>query len=299
MDSVFTRIIFSLLVGSLIACGSGGSRAPVEDRYANRSSSSSSGYTVQQGDTLYSIAFRYGLDFRKVAAANGIPAPYTIFPGQKIVLREAVPEPVVQVDPAPAAAARPPAVNRPTPILHTPAPTPSPAATQATAKPPSPVGPAVQKPRPVIAASPPDTAASTRKVTATTSTPVPAVGGPVRAWRWPTSGPIMRGYSTTLHKGIDIGGKRGDAIHAVADGTVVYSGTGIVGFGELLIVKHNDTYLSAYGHNDRLLVSENDVVRAGQKIAEKGSSGTDTVKLHFEIRKEGKPVDPQKLLPRR
>ena len=86
---------------------------------------------------------------------------------------------------------------------------------------------------------------------------------------------------------------------AVAAGKVVYAGTGIVGFGELLIVKHNDVYLSAYGHNDRLLVAEDDVVKAGQTIAEKGSSGTDRVKLHFEIRKEGKPVDPQRFLPRR
>ena len=108
---------------------------------------------------------------------------------------------------------------------------------------------------------------------------------------------MSRGYSSTLHKGIDISGKRGDAIYAVAAGRVVYAGTGIVGYGELLIVKHNDVYLSAYGHNQRLLVSEGAQIAAGQKIAEKGSSGTDRVKLHFEIRKEGKPVDPQKLLP--
>ena len=119
------------------------------------------------------------------------------------------------------------------------------------------------------------------------------------AWRWPTSGRVIRGYSSSVHKGIDISGKRGDPIQAVAAGKVVYAGTGIVGFGELLIVKHNEIYLSAYGHNDRLLVAEGDTVRAGQKIAEKGSSGTDTVKLHFEIRREGKPVDPQRLLPRR
>ena len=119
------------------------------------------------------------------------------------------------------------------------------------------------------------------------------------AWRWPTSGRVMRGYSPNVHKGIDIAGKRGDDVRAAAAGVVVYAGTGIVGFGELLIVKHNDIYLSAYGHNDRLLVAEGETVRAGQVIAEKGSSGTDTVKLHFEIRREGKPVDPQRLLPRR
>ncbi len=110
---------------------------------------------------------------------------------------------------------------------------------------------------------------------------------------------MSRGYSGSVHKGIDIGGQRGDPVKAVATGKVVYAGTGIVGFGELLIVKHNELYLSAYGHNDRLLVSEGEVVQAGQKIAEKGSTGTDAVKLHFEIRKEGKPVDPRRLLPKR
>lgn len=122
---------------------------------------------------------------------------------------------------------------------------------------------------------------------------------PVTAWRWPAAGPVTRGYSTTVHKGIDIGGQRGDPVVAVAAGDVVYAGTGIVGFGELLIIKHDDVYLSAYGHNDRLLVAEGDRVSAGQQIAEKGSSGTDTVKLHFEIRQEGRPIDPLRLLPPR
>ena len=98
---------------------------------------------------------------------------------------------------------------------------------------------------------------------------------------------------------MDIGGKRGDPIVAVAAGQVVYAGTGIVGLGELIIIKHNELYLSAYGHNDRLLVREGDAVKAGQKIATKGSSGTDSVRLHFEIRKAGKPIAPLSLLPRR
>jgi lipoprotein NlpD len=278
MDSVLTRIIYSLLACALVACG-GNSRAPVEDRYA--SSKAPSGYTVQRGDTLYSIAFRYGLDSRKVAAANGIAAPYTIFPGQKIALREAAVAPVVQVDPPPAVV-KSPAVKRPTPVR------PAPSTGTSTA----PVAP------PATTKSPATTARAPAP-RSTSNGPPAAVGGPVRAWRWPTSGRVTRRYSSSVHKGIDIGGKRGDGIHAVAAGTVVYAGTGIVGFGELLIIKHNETYLSAYGHNSRLLVTENSTVRAGQKIAEKGSSGTDTVKLHFEIRKEGKPVDPLKLLPRR
>ncbi len=121
----------------------------------------------------------------------------------------------------------------------------------------------------------------------------------VIAWQWPTSGSVIRGYSESLHKGVDVGGARGDAVTAAAAGKVVYAGSGIAGLGELLILKHNDVYLSAYGHNDALLVSEGDSVAVGQVIARKGSSGTDAVKLHFEIRQEGKPVDPQRLLPSR
>ncbi|MFB3080047.1 MAG: peptidoglycan DD-metalloendopeptidase family protein, partial [Lysobacterales bacterium] len=124
-------------------------------------------------------------------------------------------------------------------------------------------------------------------------------GKPVGKWRWPTEGKIVRGYSGTVHKGVDIDGKAGDAVRAVAAGKVVYAGSGIVGYGNLLIVKHNDLYLSAYGHNRSLLVQEGESVAVGQRIAEKGSSATNAVKLHFEIRREGKPVDPVTLLPSR
>ena len=110
---------------------------------------------------------------------------------------------------------------------------------------------------------------------------------------------MVRKYSGTVHKGVDIDGKAGDAVLATATGKVVYAGSGIVGYGKLLIVKHNEVYLSAYGHNRSLKVSEGDRVQAGQQIAEKGSSATNTVKLHFEIRRGGEPIDPLKLLPRR
>jgi lipoprotein NlpD len=240
----------------------------VEDRNSYGAAASQS-YTVQRGDTLYSIAFRYGLDYRKVAAANRIPAPYTIYPGQRLALREAA-------LPAPAPVPPPKSGSSSAAVRSG-----SGAGTVAV-KPPAP------KPQPVTKPS----SSAVKKST-------PYTGSAVSAWRWPTPGPVIRGYSSTVHKGIDIGGKRGDPINAVAAGKVVYAGTGIVGFGELLIVKHNEVYLSAYGHNDRLLVAEGDTVKAGQRIAEKGSTGTDRVKLHFEIRKEGKPVDPQRLLPRR
>jgi lipoprotein NlpD len=260
---LLVRVLLSLVMCTLVACG-GNTRAPVEDRHS-RSQSSSSAYQVQRGDTLYSIAFRYGLDYRKVAAANRIPAPYTIYPGQKIYLKEAA---VVPASKTPA--------SRPVPA-------------KVAAKPAAPVP--ASKPATV-------TKPSSATVKKKQSSGVYA-GRAVSAWRWPSSGRVIRGYSSSVHKGIDISGKRGDPVKAVAAGKVVYAGTGIVGFGELLIVKHNEVYLSAYGHNDRLLVAEGDTVAAGQKIAEKGSSGTDTVKLHFEIRKEGKPIDPQRLLPRR
>jgi lipoprotein NlpD len=286
---VLTRICLSLVLSGLVGCG-GNPRAPVEERFAQ---SQHPAHTVLQGDTLYSIAFRYGLDYRKVAAANRIDTSYRIYPGQRIVLKEAE---LTQAVPAPAALP----TQRSSPA-YTPAPaSPGPVATGSITTTPA--------PSPIITTKPPSVESSKPALPAVKPVPPAApspaatdtfVGGKVGTWRWPASGPVTRGYSGSVHKGIDIGGARGDPVVAVAAGKVVYAGTGIVGFGELLIIKHNEVYLSAYGHNDRLLVSEGEVVKAGQTIAEKGSSGTDTVKLHFEIRKEGKPVDPQRLLPRR
>jgi lipoprotein NlpD len=240
----------------------------VEDRHGGTSGSSGSSYTVQRGDTLYSIAFRYGLDYRKLGAANSIPAPYTIYPGQRLQLKEAA-VPVTASRKAQTKTSTVPSTTKP---ASTPAPKPAPVTT--------------------VSSKPVTKPSSTNSAAASAT-------GPVSSWRWPSNGTVLRKYSSTVHKGIDIGGKRGDPVVAVAGGEVVYAGTGIVGLGELLIVKHNNVYLSAYGHNDRLLVSEGDPVKAGQKIALKGSSGTDAVRLHFEIRKEGKPIDPLRLLPRR
>jgi lipoprotein NlpD len=324
-------------------------------------------YVVQRGDTLYSIAFRYGLDYRKVAQVNSIADPYTIYPGQNIYLWQVMPSPAGAVPtpdpPGPVAATAPgpatPAASTSSPVVVTAVPGIAAAPVSQVAMPPTPVyrtppvtsgvyhpesapvqapvietpaintGPAPVNAGPAAAVSPaaaptttstqtqsqvpdqamPGTTPEPTLARAPTPAPTPAAppaparaptpGGKVTAWRWPSSGSITRGYSSSVHKGIDIGGNRGEPIYAVADGTVVYAGTGIVGFGELVIIKHNDIYISAYGHNDRLLVKENDVVGVGQVIAEKGSSGTDTVKLHFEIRKEGKPIDPLKLLPGR
>lgn len=120
-------------------------------------------------------------------------------------------------------------------------------------------------------------------------------------WRWPAKGPVIKGFSVhgKVNKGVDFAGRKGASVYAAADGKVVYSGPGIVGYGNLIILKHNDSYLSAYAHNSRLLAKEGLRVRSGQKIAEIGSTGTNRNMLHFEIRKQGNPVDPLRYLPRR
>jgi lipoprotein NlpD len=258
-DILLKCVRYSLLCFFLVACGGERYRAPVEDRRA-QIKPAPPGYSVQRGDTLFSIAWRYGLDFRTVAANNTIPSPYTIYPGQKIYLSQKAPAP-----------AKKPVASVPDKKAL-----------------PRPQSPTRTKPATVVKASPPP---SSKPASPKVS------NAAVTRWLWPTAGRITRGYSSTVHKGIDIDGKLGDPINAVAAGSVVYAGTGIVGYGELLIIKHNEVYLSAYGHNDRLLVAEGDMVKAGQRIATKGSSGTDKVKLHFEIRKEGKPIDPKRLLP--
>jgi lipoprotein NlpD len=133
-------------------------------------------------------------------------------------------------------------------------------------------------------------------VTPIISTPRSAAG-----WGWPSRGAVIGRFSSngSLNKGIDIAGELGEPVLAASDGSVVYAGSGLRGYGELVIIKHSDTYVSAYGHNRRLLVREGQQVKVGQSIAEMGSTGTDRVKLHFEIRRQGKPVDPLQYLPRR
>jgi lipoprotein NlpD len=122
------------------------------------------------------------------------------------------------------------------------------------------------------------------------------------AWQWPVTGSVIRRFSVSgavVNKGLDIAGRQGDPVLAAASGKVVYSGPGMIGYGNLIIIKHDDTVLSAYAHNSKLLVSEGETVKAGQRIAEIGSSGTTRHQLHFEIRRNGKPVDPLLYLPKR
>lgn len=266
------RAVAVLLCLLLAACA-GESRAPVESRHGEvKTRGKPERHMVARGETLYSIAWRYGIDYRDLAGINGITAPYTIYPGQALQLRGT---------PKPAARSAPETASRSAPAPAAPVP----AAPE----------PALKEPAGAPAAAP-VTKSSSARVTNTAS---PEPNARVSSWQWPTSGKVVRKFSGTVHKGIDIDGRAGDAVKATAAGKVVYAGSGIVGYGKLLIIKHNNVYLSAYGHNRKLLVSEGQLVKPGQRIAEKGSSATNSVKLHFEIRREGNPVDPLKLLPRR
>jgi lipoprotein NlpD len=148
--------------------------------------------------------------------------------------------------------------------------------------------------------------ASTPAAATPTSRPVASVvvGGDTAStggltWIWPVSGPVLASFDGVRNKGLDLGGTAGEPVLAAADGRVVYAGSGLRGYGNLIIIKHNNTYLTAYAHNRALMVKEDQVVKRGQKIAEMGNSDADRVKLHFEVRRQGKPVNPVQYLPKR
>ena len=150
---------------------------------------------------------------------------------------------------------------------------------------------------------PPEGSVVKPPVVATPVTPTPPVPSATPdediAWMWPSSGTLISGYDDVKSKGLKIGGKLGDPVYASADGRVVYAGSAVRGYGNLVILKHNETYLTAYAHNQTLLVKEDQTVRKGQRIADMGSSDSERVMLHFEVRRNGKPVDPAKYLPGR
>lgn len=273
----------ALLLLALLLAGCFGGGEPV--RQAPRPSAPARSepariHIVQSGDTLYAIARRYGVDFRELARWNRIGPPYTIYPKQRL-----------QVSSGGTVAASPPASTRP-PARPTPRPTSRPAARPA----PTPSRPA-QPPAPAASpAAPPASGSPAQPPAARPPAASPAAAG--GSWRWPTEGSVIRNYSANDpgRQGIKIAGEAGQPVRAARDGQVVYSGAGLVGYGELVIVKHAGGYLTAYGHNRRRLVSEGEQVKAGQPIAELGRTGTDREMLHFEIRVGGKPVDPLPLL---
>ncbi|HVJ60497.1 MAG TPA: peptidoglycan DD-metalloendopeptidase family protein [Burkholderiaceae bacterium] len=236
-------------------------------------------YVVQRGDTLYSIALAFQQDFRDVARWNNLDDPTRLQVGQ--ALRVAPPQNEVAgaAVAAPVTGSRGPEA-RPldgAPLASAPATAASPA------RPPdaAPAAPAAGAAAPTLV--PPDV------------TPASSPFG----WAWPASGAVVESFDATRTKGIGIGGKEGDPVNAAADGTVVYSGATLRGYGNLIIVKHDDEFISAYAHNRQILVKQGQAVKRGQRIAELGKTDADKPKLHFEIRRGGKPVDPQLYLPRR
>ena len=228
-------------------------------------------YTVKAGDTVIRIGLESGQNWRDVVRWNNLENPNIIEVGQ--VLRV-----------VPPAAENPQVVTRPVT---------SGSATGSTAAVPAQAASAA-RPAPTPAAAPAPASAS--PATAAASTPV-ANGDEDVVWIWPAQGTLLAGFDEAKNKGVDISGKPGDAVMASADGRVVYAGAGLRGYGNLIILKHNNTFLTAYAHNQTLLVKEDQSVKKGQKIAEMGNSDADRVKLHFEIRRQGKPVDPAKYLP--
>ncbi len=226
-------------------------------------------YTVRPGDTLVRIALDHGQNWRDVARWNRLDNPNLIEVGQ--VLRVAPPDASAVAMTAPAATP-----NAPAGAGVEVRPVTSPGA-------PSPPGPAASAPAP--------------------ARPAPAKpagdGEDDLPWAWPASGQVIAGFDEQRNKGLGLAGNAGDPVLAAADGRVVYAGSGLRGYGNLIIVKHNNTFLTAYAHNQTLLVREDQTVRRGQKIAEMGSTDSDRVKLHFEIRRQGKPVDPARYLPAR
>ena len=291
--SLVVGVSVTLTALVLAGCGTRMTKAPVEDRGTSSASSSPSSvsgmvvtpikplpgaenagkpgyYTVKAGDTLIRIGLENGQGWKDIARWNNLDNANLIEVGQ--VLRVVPPSAT-----AAAAATETGVVTRPVTssavVPASAASTPKPAASAA-----------VAVPAPIPAPTPAAAAASSED-------DVPFI--------WPASGTLLAGFDEARNKGYDISGKAGDPVLAAADGRVVYAGAGLRGYGNLVILKHNNTFLTAYAHNQALLVKEDQTVRRGQKIAEMGSTDADRVKLHFEIRRQGKPVDPVRYLPAR
>lgn len=296
MSRAGLRVVWTLgLSALLVACAGSGGRpapAPVEDRMSRGAGAATTAsaraaadkplpgaenggkpgyYTVKPGDTLIRVGLDHGQNWRDIARWSGLDNPNVIEvgqvlrvtpPGAHVATEGVVVRPVTQTQIAQPAAATPPAT-------------------------------AASKPAaPAAASTPPATPAATAPAT-------DASAEETLSFLWPAQGNLIATFDEAKNKGLDIAGKAGDPVLAAADGRVVYAGSGLRGYGNLVILKHNNIFLTAYAHNQALLVKEDQVVKRGQKIAEMGNTDADQVKLHFEIRRQGKPVDPAKFMPAR
>ncbi|MBT0571154.1 peptidoglycan DD-metalloendopeptidase family protein [Curvibacter sp. CHRR-16] len=314
----------AIMAGALALYGCGSTpvnKAPVEDRTGVAGKPSAVGmdprtaavhqppgfenagkpgyYTIKPGDTLIRIGLETGQSYKDIARWNGLDNPNHLEVGQVVrvvppVAGSAVAATATTAAAAPAATASDSAVST-KPVASSAASTTALPAAGAATKTPATSGAATTP----AASSAPSAAASTATATpsAASSSNAAADGDP--SWMWPSNGAVLAGFDEAKNKGVDIGGKAGDPVVAVGDGKVVYAGSGLRGYGNLIILKHDNTYLTAYAHNQTLLVKEDQLVKKGQKIAVMGDSDSDKVKLHFEVRKQGKPVDPTKYLPSR
>ena len=244
--------------------------APLSKRVKN--SITATEYIVKKGETLYSIAWRSNTDVRHLASTNNIVAPYRIYPGQKIYLSKKAAQTSKNKASAESFQKKEQTVVKKT-----------------------------------VASSKKQAyggSASGQKISkksSSNSRSTSSFSKKVNQWRWPVKGPVIGTYSSSQqgNKGIDIAGKRGDKIKAAADGQVVYAGDVLRGYGKLIIIKHNDDYLSAYAHNDAILVKEQQIVKVGDVIAKMGDTDSQRVMLHFEVRFRGQSVNPMKYLPKR
>ncbi|MFZ5456932.1 MAG: peptidoglycan DD-metalloendopeptidase family protein [Pseudomonadota bacterium] len=319
------RRLCALSVVSLVLAACAGTRpAPVEDRTSAPAAAPTAApavtaapatragfHIVSKGETLYSIALEHGQDWRDLVIWNRIENPNLIRVGQE--LRVAPPEGAVEIRPivTPGAVESRPLEPAPQQAAATAAPTAEPANSAVLKREPrggveaySEEALARMKGAPLAAA----TVAPTPAAAAAATTPATPVVAPESSrsedgieWSWPAQGRIIGRFGEGSSKGVDVSGKLGDPVLAAAGGRVVYAGEAMRGYGKLVIIKHDNTYLSAYAHNSRILVQERDTVKRGQRIAELGDTDTEAGKprLHFEIRRQGKPVDPLKYLPPR
>ena len=276
LRSLLILVYFTLLWG----CGYH-PPAPVEEQsnaMVKRQLNSDGSYYVRSGDTLYAIAFGYGLDPLSIANWNGISSPYVIYPGQRLRLS------------APIGSHG--GSDRSSDVKISSVKTPGQSTTRTVSSPPTSSSSKAPTTKPEPA---PGVSKTTKAVSPASSSADP------KSWKWPTSGRVLRGYvaGDPARNGLDIAGREGQSITASSDGLVVYSGNGLIGYGELIIIKHSENMLSAYAHNKVRLVNEGEQVSSGQKIAEMGRNTSDEQLLHFEIRAQGKPVNPLIYLPKK
>lgn len=297
------RLIAAVLLPALAGCASH-APVPVVERDSAAApakpaapigvakAESGAGYhTVKKGDTLYSIALDNGRDYREVAAWNNLENPNLIKIGQQ--LRVLPPD-----EGAPVAVAKP--INMGTPVearsdkteKTDKADKPDPAAEMLKREPKGGKTPYADEGK-VAEAKPADTKPVEKPADK------PAAAPDDVAWAWPANGKLIAPFAEASNKGLDIAGKTGEPVLAAGDGVVSYVGAGLRGYGNLIVLRHNSSYLSVYAHNSSILVKEKQAVSRGQKIGEIGSSDAESPRLHFEIRRQGKPVDPQKYLPPR